>query len=132
MTDGPAPTRAARPKGPRPPAGLAVPLVALAAFFGTFTVLALRMGAGDDPALGEPQTAGAPAPVEPRRILIRRIIKTKVILLPPRPTPQAAQPPPAPPTGGGAAPRALAAQAPPAAAAPAPVPAPAAPVTRAS
>jgi hypothetical protein len=122
-----------------------IPALALATFFGTFTVMSLRMGAGQDPALGAGQSATAPA--QPRRVLVRRIVK-KTVILPPREQPVAASAGVAPATGAGApAPAAApsggapaAASPPPAAApapaAPAPAPAPAAPApapaTRAS
>jgi hypothetical protein len=134
--------RPAAQRGPRPPAAVTVPALAFAAFFGIFTVLSLRMGAGEDPALGTGAPVQAAAPAPDKRILVRRIVK-KTVILPPieRAAPAtvvAARASAPAPSGGGAAP-ATAGPAPagaaPAPAAPtrAPAPAPAAPpVTRSS
>jgi uncharacterized membrane protein YgcG len=74
--------RPAARRGATPPRGIAVPALALAAFLGSFSVMSLRMGAGEDPALGAGTKAATPAP-QARRVLVRRIVK-KTVILPPR------------------------------------------------
>ena len=109
----------------RRPRARAVAAMSLALFLAVFALLAFQLRSGRDPALGRPQArAAAPAP-PPRRVLVRKIIITRVVVHLPaqeddRPVAAAAPvyvpAPSSPPT----------VVAPPAAA-PAPAPAPAAP-----
>jgi len=132
--------RGGRPKGPP------VLWLSLATFLVVLAVLAIRMSRGEDPAVG----AGEPAPAQPRRVLVRRIVKRVVVthVIPPpivdRVAPSSASGATSTAAAGPTAPaRAPVASAPaPVASAPAPVaaapappppaPAPTAPVTRSS
>jgi hypothetical protein len=92
----------------------------LALFFATAALLVFQLRSGRDPALGSgtPVAATAPKP-KPKRILIRKVIVTRVVHDAPRPAPTA------PVQRTSTAPAAPAAPAPaPAAPAPAPAPAP--------
>jgi hypothetical protein len=129
-----------------PTKGPPVLWLSLATFLVVLTVLAIRMSRGEDPAVG----AGGAAPAQPRRVLVRRIVKRVVVthVIPPPvveyispvpaagATPAAAAAPATSPVPSRAAAPAPVASAPaPVAAAPAPpppAPAPAAPVTRSS
>jgi hypothetical protein len=76
----PQPQAARRPPG-KPPAGL-VFAPALGAFFAALALLAFQVRAGQDPALG-PAEPAAQAQPQPRRVLIRRVIKRVVVHHPP-------------------------------------------------
>jgi hypothetical protein len=129
-------TEPARARPKRPSSGW-VFTAALGGFLVVLALLAAQMRAGRDPAIGAQPAATAAATAEPRRVLVRRIVRTTVVT---HVTPAVASPPPAtgssgvPATDGAApAPAAPAPAAPaPAAAAPAPAPAPAPVTTRAS
>jgi hypothetical protein len=133
---------AAAKRGKRPGAW-PVAVGTLAVFLAALAVLSLQLRAGRDPALGPGATAAQP---EPKRVLVRRIIKRRVVV---RVIPSESGAtgtgggPAAAATGGGSEPAPSGSTAPasapaqpaaPAAAAPAPAPAPApaAPVTRSS
>jgi hypothetical protein len=141
MTDpaaAPARPGRARPVLPRRPRALPTALAALACFAVMFEFLAFQLGSGNDPAIGA-GTAAEPAALKRPTVIDRKIVQTKVVSLPPKPTVTTA---PAASSGSspttGVAPTAASAPAPaapaaaPAPAAPAPTPAPAAPVTSTS
>jgi hypothetical protein len=112
MTDEPrvasAPVGGGRPPR-RPPAKPRAGWVfggALGAFFAALALLAFQVRAGEDPALGPAQPVAAVQKQQPRRILIRKVIKRVVIhhpasnssapALAPRTTTSAPAPAPAP------------------------------------
>ena len=67
-------TRAGRPRA------RAVASMTLVLFLAVFALLAFQLRSGRDPALGRPQArAAAPAP-PPRRVLVRKIIVTRVVV----------------------------------------------------
>ena len=108
----------------RPPAR-AVASMSLALFLAVFALLAFQLRSGQDPALGRPQARAAVPPPPKKRVLVRKLIITRVVVhLPAREDdrPVVAAAPVRVPVP--AAPPAVAA--PPAAVAP-PAPAPAAP-----
>lgn len=125
-------------RDPRPIA--ATYAVAIMAFAGTAGLLASRVQAGADPAIGAGPAASAPGP-QPRIVVTRRIHRTTIITTRVRRAPVAAVAsssassgpgPAAPSSVGTASPAAPAPAATAAAPAPAPAPAVSAPVTRAS
>jgi hypothetical protein len=130
---------AARRREPiRKPGAFPVIAASLGLFLAITALLAFQMRAGADPALGkgEPQVQAAATPAAPRRVLIRRVIVTRIVEHRRRrddgaPAPGAAA---APATASAPAPSAPSAPAPaPAAPAPAPAaPAPAPLITRSS
>jgi hypothetical protein len=79
-------------RGPRSRGALGVIWAAAAVFLALMALLALRVAAGQDPAL---RARAAVAPLPPRRVLVRRIYERRVIVhlpasAPARPT-QASQ-----------------------------------------
>jgi len=115
------------PKRSQRPAAIAY-AGSLLAFVAILGVLAVRVAAGADPAIGQQATAPPPA----KRVLVRRIVR-RVIVTHPAPRRDAAPATPAAPQGSGVVPTSAPAPAPAAAPAPAPAPAPAlAPTTRSS
>jgi hypothetical protein len=79
MTERP-PDRAAA-RDPRSRGALATIWTAAAVFLALLALLAMRVAAGQDPAL---RARAAAAPLPPRRVLIRRVIERRVIVhLPP-------------------------------------------------
>ena len=64
----------------RRPRARTVASMTLALFLAVFALLAFQLRSGRDPALGRPQArAAAPAP-PPRRVLIRKVIVTRVVV----------------------------------------------------
>jgi hypothetical protein len=114
----------ARPRRRRATA-FPVAATALAVFLAVLALLAANVRAGRDPALGPGQVAQTPVPA--RRVIVRRVIVTRVVGDPPASPARASAPAPAPAPAPTAAP-----PAPVRTAAPAPAPAPAPVVTRAS
>jgi hypothetical protein len=120
----------------RRPRFLPTVLASLACFVVLFEFLAFQLRAGNDPALGGAAIAASAAPRPAARAVVidRKLVKTRVVQLPPRPTAPASAT-----TGTVAAPSSAPAVAPaapvapaPVAAAPAPAPAAPAPVTSSS
>ena len=135
MTE-PSPTPA-RPRAlPARPRALPTVLASVACFLVLFEFLAFQLGAGKDPALGS-TPATEPAAVKRPTVIDRKIVETRVVSLPPKPTATSAAAAPtsaAPSSTASAAPAVPApvAAAPAPTPAPAPAPAPAAPVTSSS
>ena len=119
---------AARPSAPRRPRFLPTILAAVAAFLVLFEFLAFQLRSGNDPALGASQPVASVH--RPRPVLDRKVIRTRVVQLPPR-SEALASGATAPATTAASA-TTGAAPAPSAPAVPAPAPAPAAPVTSSS
>lgn len=64
----------------RAPRARAVASMSLALFLAVFALLAFQLRSGRDPALGRPQVrAAAPAP-PPKRVLVRKVIITRVVV----------------------------------------------------
>lgn len=90
----PAPSGAGRPAGAAPrarrkPGLMPTVLLGLVSFAVIFEFLAFQLSSGNDPALGKSALAAndaAPARVA-RPVVSRRIVKTRVVHLPPRPGP---------------------------------------------
>lgn len=125
------------------PRGLAVAGVSIAAFLAALAILAGRMSAGQDPALGpgEPLAAASAADGRQRPLIKRRVVKLRVVHDPaPVPSASAAAPAPVspatPPPASAApvtpAPAPVSTPSPAPTPAPAPAPAPAAPVSQSS
>jgi hypothetical protein len=87
MTDrlaDPGPAREPRGRG-----GIGVIWAAAATFLALLALLAVRVAAGEDPAL---RARAAAAPLPPRRVLVRRVYERRVIIhLPPSAPPQPTQ-----------------------------------------
>jgi hypothetical protein len=72
---------AQRPRRPRSRTALGVVWASAALFLGLIALMAVRVAAGQDPAL---RARAAGTPLAPRRVLIRRVIEKRVIVhLPP-------------------------------------------------
>jgi hypothetical protein len=65
---------------------------ALGAFFAALALLAFQVRTGEDPALGPAQPVAHVQPAEPRRILIRKVIKRVIIEHPAPPAASSAPP----------------------------------------
>jgi len=133
--------KTARRRLPRRPGGFGVGASALAAFLAILAVLALRMSAGKDPALGagDPAGPGLAAAKLKRPVIHRKVVRLRVIHDPQVPEPAAPggaglaiAPPPAPSSFASPPPAAPQAAAPAPAPAPVPAPAPSPPVTSSS
>lgn len=118
----PAAARPAAAAGRRKPGFMPTVLLGLASFAVLFEFLAFQLNSGNDPALGasalaanDPRTAA-----DVRPVVHRRIVKTRVVHLPPSSTATTSSPPVVPPLPATTAP------------APAPAPVPAPPVTSTS
>ena len=118
--------RVARPTPPKPPGPMVVVAGSLAVFLVVLTFLALQVRSGEDPAIGAAKAAPA---AEPRRVLVRRVVRGRTVVVPAAPAVASGGGGGAvaasAPAGGGSAPAPAAAAAAPAAAAAAPAPAPA-------
>ena len=101
--------------------------LSLAGFLVVFEVLAFQMSSGNDPALGAGTPVASKSAQAGRPVVNRKVIKTKVVQLPPKSTASASSTPVAVSSGTSSS-SVAAAPAP----APAPTPAPAAPVTASS
>jgi 2-oxoglutarate dehydrogenase E2 component (dihydrolipoamide succinyltransferase) len=113
----------------RAPISKPSPLIVIGGSFGLFFVitalLAFQMRAGADPAIGagEPVQVAAATPA-PRKVLVRRVIVTRIVEHRPRRDDGGSAPAAAPPRGGNSAPAPSAPAPAPAAPAPAPAPPP--------
>lgn len=119
------------------PRALPTLLATAACFVVLFEFLAFQLSAGKDPAIGATPVVATGPPAKRPTVIDRKIVQTKVVSLPPKPTVTSAASAPtssAPATSTASAPvPATSAPAPVVAApAPAPAPAPAAPVTSSS
>jgi hypothetical protein len=101
-------------------------LLGLATFAVLFEFLAFQLNSGNDPALGKTAlTANDPKAAKVARPVVnRRVVKTKVVHLPPRSSSSGTTVPVSPASGGSASTAPVVTSAPAAAPAPAPAPAP--------
>ena len=67
-----------RPRKQRKPRAVPVVLTAVAAFLVVFTLLAVQMRTGHDPALGA--TVASTKTPAPRRVLVHRVVERRVIV----------------------------------------------------
>jgi len=82
----PAPVKAARPR--RKPGFMPTVLLGLASFAVLFEFLAFQLNSGNDPALGRSALVADPKAAKVARPVIhRRIVRTKVVHLPPSSSP---------------------------------------------